>query len=104
MFDHVFNPSHCLLFGQRGNNSDDLVPIAICSSLLDGGPAWACNSSILCIHLFFQPLPCTDVCQPGYFNAVCRHWVGLQIFTNELEADCAVARLLITPDHHGDAV
>lgn len=60
MLERVSNRSHCSLFVQRGNNCNDLVPIAICSSLLDGGPAWACNSSILCVHLFFQLLPRTS--------------------------------------------
>lgn len=35
------------LFVQRSNNRNDLVPIAICCSLLDAGLDWACNSFIL---------------------------------------------------------
>lgn len=39
MFRHVLNPAANSLFVQPGNNGDDLVPIAICCSLLDGGLA-----------------------------------------------------------------
>lgn len=56
---YVFSRGRCSLFDQRGNNRDDLVPIAICRSLLDGGLAWACNSPILRVHLSFQLLPHT---------------------------------------------
>ncbi len=47
MFCHALNPTAHSLFVQQGNNRNDLVPIAICCSLLDAGLDWACNSFIL---------------------------------------------------------
>lgn len=44
MFRHVLNPAANSLFVQPGNNRDDLVPIAICRSLLDGGLAPSLSS------------------------------------------------------------